>query len=205
MFFKGRRLGIINSMANQIISQVILYLADFSKFIQKYIGNVSLPKPHYSWLVILFFVFVVFMAALILGRSRMLLALVGLYIAAFLEPIFFSLAVIRNLTKGRPDYLVHLVLFLVIYIVVFLILNRSILKQRLTMKESSLFTAGAIAILEIGFLASIILQYLPPTAIKGLSPKIIGYFATKNARFWWAVTPLIALIFLKRKKEVPGI
>jgi len=161
-----------------------------------------LPKLHYSWLVLLFFAFVIFMIAITFGRSRMFLALISLYAAAFLENHFIYFNQLRGLLKNWPEFWVHIGLFLFLYVIIFGILNRSVLKHRLTLKESAVFTAGLAALLEIGFLASIIFSYLPASVITTLPPQIIKYFDTKTAQFWWAVVPLIVLIFMKKKKEL---
>lgn len=192
---------------NDILSQIILYISDFSKFIQKYTGNINLPDwglpaLHYSWFVVLFFAFVIFLIAITFGRSRMFLALISLYAAAFLEEHFVYFDWLRGWLKNQPEFWVHLGLFLILYVIIFTILNRSVLKHRLTIKESSVFTAGLAALMEIGFLASIVFSYLPQSVVGTLPAQLIKFFDTKTAQFWWAIVPLAVLVFLKRKKEV---
>ena len=85
------------------------------------------------------FVFAVLIIALNLGRSRTLLALLSIYAASFLENHFLYFDKLRELFstaggsalggKNLPDYWLHLGLFLLIYIIVFAILNRSFLKH----------------------------------------------------------------------------
>ncbi len=195
----------INLMANQIISQILIYLMDFSKLAQKLTGNISMPSLSYSWLVVIFFVFAVLLIALSLGRSRMLLALLSLYVAVFLESHFVYFDKLHQAIKTIPDYWLHLGLFLLIYIIVFAILNRSSLKHRLTLAESSIFAVMLIALVEIGFLSTIFFSYFPPEFLKHIPSGIIPFFATKNAQFWWALVSLVALLLSKKKKEHLGI
>lgn len=192
-------------MVNQIISRALIYLMDFSKSAQKLTGNIGLPSLNYGWLIALFFIFAILLIAITLGKSRMLLALLSLYIAAFLEAHFAYFEKLRQVIKTLPDYWLHFGLFLLIYFIAFGILNHSALKHRLTLAESSIFAIILIALVEIGFLASILISYLPPEALKQVPASTIPFFATKNAQFWWALVSLATLLLSKKKKEHSGI
>lgn len=188
-------------MTNQIISQILIYLTDLAGFIKKSMGGVGLSGVHYGWLIVFFFVFVILIVALSLGRSRMLLAILSLYVAAFLEPHFIYFDRLREAMKSVPAYGLHLGLFLLIYLIAFGIINRSMLKHRMTLAESSVFTLIFIAIAEAGFLAAIVISYLPDELLKGIPGRLLAYFGTKNALFWWALLPILLFILSKKKKE----
>jgi hypothetical protein len=89
----------------------------------------------------------------------------------------------------------------VIYFLSVAILSRSSLKQPLTSKETSFLSLVFIAVLETGFLASLVVSYLPPDVGKKLPSTVLRFFGTENARFWWALAPLVMLLFLKRNKK----
>ncbi len=190
---------------NVLISEVLGYLVDFAQYVQKLFGSAGLPKFNYGWLVALFFVFVIFLIGLSLGRSRILLSLICLYVAAFLEPHFIYFDKLRGVMKSQPESWLHIGLFLIFFIVSVAILNRSALKHSLTLRETSFFPIALIAILEIGFSASLIVSYLPSGIGGGLPVWIVKFFDTQNAQFWWALVPLVILLFMKHKKESPKI
>lgn len=192
-------------MANQIISQILIYLMDFSKYVQGLTGSVNISGLRYDWLIIFFFVFAILLMAFSFGRSRMLLALIALYIAVFLESHFVYFNQLREAVKSIPEYWLHIGLLFLIYGIVFTILNRSVLKHRLTLAESSISAVALIAIVEMGFLASILFSFLPSEFTKYVPPKLILYFSTKTAQFWWAVIPLLVLIFSKKKKTTSSV
>lgn len=192
-------------MTNQIFSQVLIYLTDFSGFIKKLTGDVGSAGIHYDWLIIFFFVFTVLIVALSLGRSRMLLALLSLYAASFLETNFLYFDKLQNLFKNLSEHWLHLGLFLLIYIIVFAVLNRSFLKRRLILAESSVISVILVAIVEMGFLAAILISYFPGDLLQKISPRLLPYFATEKARFWWAVVPILALLFSKKKKDANSV
>ena len=210
-FLMMSEFAIIKLMANQVITQILIYLADFAKFGQNLTGNINVSGLRYDWLIIFFFVFVILLVAWSLGRTRTLFMLLSLYAASFLESHFVYFDKVLEWLKSKPSFAefserdpalwLHIGLFLAIYAVVFGILNFSVIKQRLTMAEGSLAMVTFLAILEISLLASILLSYFPEGSVKYLSPKLISYFATKTAQFWWAVAPLFVLIFSKKKKE----
>ena len=191
---------------NEFISQILLYLTDFSKFIQQFTGGFSLPQLHYDWLIIFFFVFVIILVAVSLGRTRMLLALLSLYIAGFLESRFIWLDNLRGLAifQNKPDFWIHIGLFFVIYFLAFAILNRSILKPRLSLAEVSVFSLFGVTVFEMGFLATVILNYFPPELLERVPPRLVTYFGTKTAQFIWAALPLLILLALKNRKPKPS-
>ena len=185
---------------NAIISEILGYLVDFGQYIQKLFAGTGSPKLSYNWLIIFFFLFAVFLLGLNLGRTRIMITLLSLYIAAFLEPRFIYFGKLQSIIKIKPDSWLHIGLFLLIYLICIAIFNRSFLKQPLTLKETSFLSIAFIAILEVGFLASLLLSYLPPEITGSLPVTVIKFFGTKNARFWWAVSPILGLLFLRSKK-----
>lgn len=187
---------------NTLISKALGYLVDFAQYVQKFWGSAALPRLNYSWLIVLFFIFAIFLIGLNLGRLRILLSLICIYIAAFLESRFIFFDKLRELLKNPPEFQLHIGLFLVIYTIIVLIFNRSALKHSLTLRETSFFPIALIAILEIGFLASLITAYLPPGTIGSLPAGLVNFFGTRNAQFWWALAPLVLLLFMKRDKKI---
>ncbi len=190
---------------NAFISEVLGYLVDFTQYTQKLFGSAGLPKFNYGWLVALFFIFVIFLVGMSLGRSRILLSLICLYIASFLEPHFIYFDKLRGVMKGQPESWLHIGLFLIFFVISVVILNRSVLKHSLTLQETSFLPIALIAILEIGFSASLIVSYLPLEIGGDLPVWAVKFFGTQNAQFWWALTPLAALLFMRHKKESSGI
>lgn len=188
---------------NNFFSEILIYISDFSRWVQQHLDGIRLPELRHDWLVIFFFIFVIIIVALSLGRTRMLIALVSIYIAAFIELRFVWLDKLKEIEffKGKPDFWLHLILFFVIYFVVFSILNHSILKHRFSLSETSALSILMIAFFEIGFLVSIILNYFPPELLERVPSRFAPYFATKTALFGWAVLAVLFLLTFPRKKK----
>jgi len=198
-------------MANEVITQVLLYLSDFPKLTQKLTAGLDVSGLRYDWLIIFFFIFAILLTAWSIGRTRMLLAILTIYAASFLETHFIYFDRVLEFIKSRPAFAefperdpvlwLHIGLFLAFYIIIFAILNFSLLKYRLTLSEGSFVMVTGLAILEIGFLASVLFSYFPEGSIKYLPLDITLYFTTKNAQFWWATVPIIAVLFNRYKKQ----
>lgn len=189
---------------SEVLTQIILSLSKFSKNLDGF----NFFKTDGVVLLTLFFVVVVFLIAFSLGKTKILLAIVSTYIALFLLAIF---PFVFQIEKYFDDWAglsavfwARLSVFVLFFIISLAILNKSILKSRMSMQESSPFAILFLSILESGFLLSAILSFLDSVSQSklNLSSLVLDYFGTLNARFIWAVLPLLAMVFLRRKKVV---
>lgn len=194
---------------DKIFTQILGVIANIGQTLNKLLGQVGTSAvagpAHYNWLLIGFILFVVFLVGFTLGRTRMLLALIAIYTAAFIESHFVYFARLQTYLKstGRqiPEYYIHIGLLIVLYLIIFMVLNRSILKGRLAIKEASIFAISLEAILIVGLMTSIVVTYLPADVIKQLPAGILKYFLNKNAQFIWAVAPIVLALFLGGKSR----
>lgn len=157
-------------------------------------------------LFLLFFLLIIFLAALSFGKTRIVLALVATYIAAFLESIFLYQAelakVLGDFLKLPASFWARLITFLVFFIFSFLILNRSILKPKMSLQESPPMSILFLSILQGIFWLSIVFSFLPAGALAKAGPLARNYLVLPLWQFIWGLVPLLALLFLKRKKTV---
>ncbi len=186
---------------NQIVTQGGVYGARLAGFLQAYIGQQSGHHVSYEWLVVMFFIFSVFLITVTLGRSKMLVALLSVYAAALIQDRFVFFDDIERLFKNRPSFMIDIGLFIVLYILVFMLMSKIINNSRVSSRESSLLMILPIALLQAGLLASILLPYLPDASGVAVIDQFRDYFVSKNSQFWWAVAPLITLLFIRFKKE----
>lgn len=139
-----------------------------------------------------------------LGRTRALISLLGIYIAYAIMSVFPYLDQLHDLIKFSPQlYITRVALFLFIYIIVFAILNGSLVKSRLTIKDASFLSVSIISILQLGLLITIITNIVPVSALK-ISGNLSGlteYFATNDALFYWFLVSIIIVSFMKGDKK----
>lgn len=148
-----------------------------------------------------FLIFILFVLGITLGKSKLVIGIVSIYISSFLERLFPYHNELSGLLGQTEDYWIRIGLLVFFYLIVFLLLNRSMARSRLTLREISFFAIIPLSILQAGFIISVILTLLPPSIVDSLSPYIIQYFGTPRAQFAWALLPLISFMFLGRKRK----
>lgn len=206
---------------NEFVTETLLGLSAFSRGL----NNFSWAKPDLNTLFLLFFLVVFFLIVFGLGKTRILVAVVSTYIALFLESVFpYSLEVQNylgdylggsaGLTAGGSTGLTtgwsavfweKTLMFFIFFIVALLILNRSILKPKMSLRESSPLAVLFLSLLEAGLLASAFFSYWFVGNPNAGQLSIFQYFGTKNAQFFWAVVPMLSLLFFKNRKKTPVI
>ena len=163
--------------------------------------DLDLSKIGWEWILVFFVVFVIFLSGFTYGKTKMFLGVIAIYIAVFLEQAFPYFDKLIELTKFEPEYLGRVVLFFAIYFIVLALLSQSYIKKRFSLKEFGLIPIALLSILEIGFLLSVVLPYLPEDKISQLPSNLTVYFITGLARFWWAALPIIATVLLRAGKK----
>ena len=168
---------------------------DFSKLIQ------GLNMSPMTLFVGLFLVFLV-LYGLTLGRTKALISLLGIYVALAFDAAFPYLQELHDLVGIIKEmYTTRVILLLVIYLLVFAILNKSFASKRLTLNDSSIISVSVISLAQIGLLIAVITNIIPNEIIDNLPEYLSAYFATKEALFFWIIIPILTLIFLKRGKR----
>lgn len=139
-----------------------------------------------------------------LGRTRALVSLLSIYIAYAIMSVFPYLDRWHDLIRVSPElYMTRVGLFLFVYVVVFAVLNGSLVKSRLTIKDASFFSVSTISILQLILLVTIISNIVPVSVLKisGNLPYLLEYLSTNEALFYCFLIPIIAVSFMKRDKK----
>lgn len=168
---------------------VNLYLAKLSSF------NTG-PEVLFGILIGIFLL----LYGLSLGRTRALISLLAIYIAYVLQAMFPYFSELHSIIRISPElYVTRIFLFLLFYVLVFAILNRSLVKHRLTMKEFSFFWVSLISLLQLGILISVIVNFIPADRLDMFPEYLLGYFAEQRALFFWLTAPVVILITMRRE------
>jgi len=173
--------------------QQIFSKIDFSSF-SDLSKTISGPQMIFAGLLLVFLL----LYGLSLGRTRALVSLLGIYIAYVFNATFIYFSELYRWIPLKDTNLIRVVALLVVYLGVFYILDRSLVKARLTLKEASFFSVFIISVLQLGLLISIITNTLSYEMLAYFPGPFLLYFSTKTALFYWAIVPILMLIFLKR-------
>jgi len=175
-------------------------IPDIGQMLQR----VNWAAPSWDLFIVLFFVVAVFLYGMSLGRDRIIITLVGIYMA---------LAVVQNapFLKGLQadvavgDFFAFRVsTFLGVFVVLFFMLSRSALLRTFgNLASGKWWQVLLFSIFHVGLLISTIISYLPGDAINNLAPLTRQVFSGEMARFAWVTAPILAMMLI-REERPPG-
>lgn len=161
------------------------------------IAKIDWAQPSWDLFIFLFFFIVAFLYGFSLGRDRILVILVSIYIALAVVPAFPYLDRLY-LDVSVQGFAFRVTSFYIVFIVLFFLLSRSALINLLGAQTTGvgdrLIEVVIFSVLHVGLLLSITLSFLPKSALLALSPGTREVFASDVGQFVWLVAPVVAMI-----------
>lgn len=159
--------------------------------------SIDWASPTWDVFILLFFVIAAFIYGMSMGRDRILVIVVSIYMALaivqyapFLQQEYF-------VTLGN-GYVVQVTSFLSLFIVLFFVFSRSALLKTLAGSNSGKWWQVLLfSFLHVGLLISVALSFLPQEALNHLSPMTRDIFAQEYARFGWVIAPVLLMSVVK--------
>ncbi|XOU94592.1 MAG: hypothetical protein ACNFW9_00835 [Candidatus Kerfeldbacteria bacterium] len=166
--------------------------------------NIDWTRPTWDLFIILFFIVAAFLYGLSLGRDRIIVILVSIYMSlAIIEHApFLNSEWLHDWINGVVNqfFVFQISAFLILFIVLFLVITRSALMKTIASSD----TAGPwwqvllYSTLHVGLLVSIVLSYLPADTVEQvLAPLTKQVFTTEVAQSVWILSPVVAMIAFK--------
>lgn len=159
--------------------------------------------PTWDLFILLFFIVGSLLYGLSLGRDRVIVILVSVYMGLAVvsnTPILNSL----NLTLNVNDNSVlKITFFLGIFVVLFFLLSRSALLRTIggSGAPGSWWQTILFSILQVGLLISITLNFLPREVTQGLSEGTRNIFMSDNGRSAWMILPIVLMAIAPKQKK----
>jgi hypothetical protein len=162
--------------------------------------SVNWATPTWDLFIVIFFIVTVFLYGMSLGRDRIIVILVSIYMA---------LAVVSNapmIGRANPNadiqfgniFAFKVSAFLGLFILLFFLLSRSALMKTFgNMAAGRWWQVFVFSVFHVGLLVSITLSFLPSDAVGHLAPITRLLFATDIAKFIWIVAPITGMVLLK--------
>lgn len=174
-------------------------ITDASSQAQSYVATINWASPTWDLFIILFFLIAGFLYGLSLGRDRIIVILVSIYMALAVvttAPYIGNVATEIGLSQL---FVLRISAFLAVFIVLFFLLARSALLKTIASSDSdgAWWQVLLFSFLHVGLLIAITLSFLPPEASQNLAPVTRRLFVTDTARFIWILLPIIAMIVIK--------
>lgn len=164
-----------------------------------FMANIDWSKPSWDLFIILFFIVAGFLYGLSLGRDRVIVILISVYMAL---AVVNSAPFIGNFQAdiGIDQFFAFRIsTFVVVFIVLFFLMSRSALLSTVASSDArgSWWQVLLFSFLHVGLLISITLSFLPPAASTHLAPLTQKIFVEDTGRFIWIVAPIVAMMLIK--------
>lgn len=169
----------------------------------EFFSNINWAEPTWDLFIILFFIVAAFLYGLSLGRDRIIVILVSIYMAlAVVEhaPFISDPGFQEGVNNAVSQLFVFRIsAFLVVFVFLFFMLSRSALVKTIVSTDSHgrWWQVLLFSILHVGLIVSITLSFLPEEAAQNLAPFTQNLFASTNAKFVWIILPIAAMILIK--------
>ena len=167
-----------------------------------FVQNIDLGTPTWDLFLVLFFIMGAFIYGFSLGRDRIIVILVSVYM---------SLAVVDKIPmiNGQAEVVLSDVFafkitsFIVLFLFLFFFFARSGLLRTIAIGDNRgrWYQVVIFSILQIGLIISIAMSFLPAEFLAKFSEQIRGVFISDIARFFWLVTPIIAMAMIRRPAD----
>ena len=177
-----------------------LSLSQLTDFAQ----TLNWTNPTWDLFILVFFAVATVLYGASLGRDRIIVIMVGLYMAlAVVTNVPFVKAFNATLTVNK-NFIVHFTAFIGLFVVLFFLLSRSALLRAFGTgghAVSSWWQVMLFSFLQVGLLISIVLSFLPMTALQNFSPLTRLIFQSDTGRFVWIVAPIAAMVLFGGRRR----
>jgi len=165
----------------------------------------SLNWAHPTWdiFILLFFVVGALLYGLSLGRDRVIVILVGIYMALAVVTNAPALSTLNLAMNLNENYVLRITFFLGIFVIVFFLLSRSALLKTIGRSGApgSWWQTIVFSILQVGLLISVTLNFLPREMTQGLTDVTKTIFMSDQGRSAWLILPIAFMILAPTQRD----
>lgn len=169
-----------------------------------FLSSINWSAPNWDMFIALLFVIGALLYGLSLGRDRVLVILVSVYMALAVVANAPALRDLNLLQLPIPnDFVVQIGFFLGLFVLLFFFLSRSALSH--TLGSSSApgpwWQTIIFSIFQVGLLISITLSFLPPEALGTLNPLTQQIFTSYWGKSGWLIAPILFMAITPKNRE----
>lgn len=163
------------------------------------IRKLNLAHPTWDVFVLLFFTFAVLLYGLTLGRDRIILTLIAIYISLAVVNTAPYLSSFRN---NGSEFALRMALFVGAFIILFFSLARSAFLRSIGSPATGRWWQVVLwSFLHVGLLTSVMLSFLPNSALSYFAPLTKTVFTGNFGKFFWLVAPIIVMVFIGEERK----
>lgn len=158
----------------------------------------------WDWLIILFFLAAAFVYGLSMGRNRLTTVILGTYFSFILTKSLPWSELSFLGVRGSPSSTVQIFIVLAIILGFYFLIPHSALSSAIRLRgrgRGSWWQALVLSVLQIGLILSIVVSFLSGKIVAGLSPLAKTIFVGPLPQFLWLLLPILAIMFLRRRRH----
>ncbi len=170
---------------------------------QTALASLNWTTPSWDLFIVLFFVVGALIYGLSLGRDRVIVILVAVYIGLAVVSNTPLLNALNSSLRVNDNVTLRIALFLGLFILLFFLLSRSALLKTIggASAPGSWWQTIIFSILQVGLLISITLNFLPKEMTQGLSETTRKIFMSDQGRSAWMILPIVMMILTPRSRS----
>jgi len=172
-----------------------------------FLTNINWAQPNWDLFIILFFVVAAFLYGLSLGRDRVIVILVSIYMGLAIVNTAPYLNDFSAEVSFNNASIFKVTIFLGIFIALFFLLSRSALLHTIAASDSPgrWWQSILFSFFHVGLMISIVMAYLPKEIVNNVSEGMRNLFISDPAKFFWLVAPIVVMVLIKKgKKSIEG-
>lgn len=165
--------------------------------------SLNWANPSWDVFILLFFIVGALLYGLSLGRDRVIVIMVGIYMALAVVTNAPTLAGLKFDVNLNENSIIRISVFLGVFIVLFFLLSRSGLLRTIGRSGApgSWWQTIVFSILQVGLLISVTLNFLPKEMTQGLTDVTKTIFMSDRGRTAWLILPIIIMAIAPKQKE----
>jgi len=167
------------------------------------ISQIDWSKPTWDLFLILFVLVGSLLYGLSLGRDRIIVIMVSIYMALAVVNYAPFLSNFNANVAINGGFTFRVVAFLGLFLLLFFFLSQSaLLKTFSTDSYGKLWQVIIFSFIHVGLLVSVTLSFLPPGTLNNLSDVTQQVFVSNAGKAVWITLPIVAMALFKGREEM---
>jgi hypothetical protein len=161
--------------------------------LSSFFTSLNWSSPNWDIFILLFFVVGALLYGLSLGRDRIIVIMVGIYMSLAVVTNAPALAALKFTVNINESAAWRISIFLGIFVIIFFLLSRSALLKTIGRSGSSgpMWQTVIFSFLQVGLLISVTLGFLPHEWTQGLTETTKQIFMSDRGRSAWLILPIV--------------
>jgi hypothetical protein len=162
------------------------------------LGQINVASPTWDLFILLFFVIGSFVYGLSMGRERVVMLIVAVYMSLAVVNTAPYIKTFSANVHFSNTFAFQITTFVGVFLLLFFFVSKSALARSFSLgDQGKWWQVLTFAILHVGLLTSVVLSYLPESALRHLLPVTRQVFTGDIGRFCWILLPIVGMILIR--------